>query len=426
MTPRRAAGRRVEAVPMRGQGEPTGEGPLWASGDMMFRVAGAGAEPDRLVKVERPFAVVGRARGVDIPVDRRDASARHVYLHLDRRGVYAVDLVTRTGTRIKGADQAVGWLRPGDWLEVAGLRVELVRVRLGGAAADPPPTDDDLLADTDRPGLPGVTLEPHRGDEPPWVLGSELVFLGWSAACGIQVKDQAVARTHCALVRAPAGAFLVDLCGRQTWVEDRPVAGASALRDGDLITLGSTRFTVRVEPPAAPAASGPIVHVPEVLPRHEADAPALPPLPFGTELVPAEAQTALLAWVVGAIRGGQGEVLRRQGEYHQAMSQALRQVQQDNAALLRTLLDHIERNNQELAALRAEIERRDAGPPGRVPPPPAVEPLRIARPAPAPRDAAPSGASTAWLLERVNQLEEENRSAWKDLFGRISPSRKSP
>lgn len=412
---------------------PPGSGPsLWVDGDMMFRVAGAGAEPDRLVKVRRPFALVGRSPDADIVVDDRAASARHAYLHLDRRGVYAVDLVTRTGTRIRGSDQLVGWLRPGDWIEVAGRRIELIRIRIDGAVVDPPPCDAELLADTERPTLAEVTLEPRRAGESPWVLGSELVFLGWSASCGIQVKDAAVGRTHCAVVRAPSGAYLVDLCGRQTWVEDRPVRGASALHDGDLLTLGSTQFTVRVEPPMQSA-----VEHPEVIPRAQAgqylarlNDPGLPALPthagfpaLSPEILPVESQGALLAWMLGAIQGGQGELMRRQGEFQTAVTQVLKQIQRDNAALLGAQLERIESIDRELATLRAELERRNTGP--QRPPLPDVEPLRIARPASA-DDAPPEArASTTWLLERVNQLETENRSAWKDLLGRLTQSRKA-
>ena len=401
--------------------------PLWASGEMMFRVAGTGAVPDRLVKVRRPFALVGRAPDADIVIDDRATSARHAYLHLDPRGVYAVDLVTRTGTRIRGTDQLVGWLRPGDWLEVAGRRIELVRIRLDGHAVIPPVCDAELLADTEQPGLTEVTLEPRRLDESPWVIGSELVFLGWSASCGIQVKDAAVVRTHCALVRTPTGAFLIDLCGRQTWVEDRPVRGAVALHDADLITLGSTQFTVRIRPAAAR---------PEVIPRHQSAGSlaritdpqhTLPALPasfptLSPEILPAESQGALLAWMLGAIQGGQGEILRRQGEFHTAVTQILRQMQQDNAALLSAQLDRIENIDQELAALRAEIERRNSARPPQFP---HVEPLRIARPPQASDTPPESRAPTTWLLERVNQLENENRSAWKDLLGRLSQSRKA-
>jgi pSer/pThr/pTyr-binding forkhead associated (FHA) protein len=413
------------------------DGSLWAEGDMMFRVAGAGAESDRLVKVRRPFALVGRAGGADIAIDDRAVSSSHAYLHLDPRGVYAVDLVTRTGTRINGSHQMVGWLRPGDWIEVAGRRLELIRIRVKGESIEPAPCDADLLSDNDLDTLPGVTLEPRRSNDLPWVLGSELVFLGWSASCGIQIKDTSVARTHCALVRAATGAYLVDLCGRQTWVEDRLVKGAALIHDGDLITIGSTQFTARVEPAARPART---VHQHEVVPHHEAatllarfEEPGrrelsprdFGPLPLDTALVPAEAQQALLAWMMGTMQGGQGEILRRQGEFQLAMTQILRQIQQDSATLLNAHLARIENIDHELSALRAEIERRNAGPPPR--PMPDVPPLRIARPAPPLDDGAPneSKASTTWLLNRVNQLEDENRSAWKDLLGRLSQSRRA-
>jgi hypothetical protein len=157
--------------------------------------------------------------------------------------------------------------------------------------------------------------------------------------------------------------------------------------------------------------------------------PSLPAtLPFDTGLIPAEAQGALLAWMMGAIQGGQGEVLRRQGEFQLAMTQVLRQIQQDNAALLGAHLERIESIDRELAAIRAEIERRGAQP-GRVPPPlPDVTPLRIARPATPTDEAAPTDeakASTTWLIQRVSQLEDESRSTWKDLLGRLSQSRRA-
>ncbi len=421
-------------VAMSGQADEN-DGPLWADGDMLFRVEGVGDEPDRPVKVRRPFALIGRTADVDITIDDRAVSARHAYLHLDARGVYAVDLVTRTGTRINGSDQMVGWLRPGDCLEIAGRRVELLRIRLGGSAIEPLPCQADMLADNPLDSLVGVTLEPRRSNDPPWILGSELIFLGWSASCGIQIKDSAVARTHCALFRSTRGAYLIDLCGRQTWVEDRPVRGASILHDGDLITIGSTEFTVRIDRPPLSLMQHtsiiPLTTGPTELARYEppnsgrslAPVPAHA-LPINPDLVPVEAQTALLAWMMGTIQGGQVEALRRQGEFQQAMTEVLRQMQQENATLLNTQLQRIEGFHEEISALRAEIERRN----GRNSPPPLpdVAPLRISRPAPEP-EGPPNvtKASTTWLLDRVNQLEDENRSAWKDLLGRLSQSRKT-
>ena len=224
------------------------DGPLWVDGDMLFQVRRDGVEPDRLVKVRHPYALVGRTPHAALELDDREVNARHAYLHLDARGVYVVDLATRTGTRINGGHRGAGWLRPGDWLEVAGRKIELQRIRVNGQTFDPPPCDDDPLADIGHDTLADVTLEPRRGDDPPWTITSELVFLGTALACGIPIKDQQVARTHCALFRVADGAFLIDLCGRQTWVEDQLVRGARRLRDGDMITIGSTQFHVHLEP----------------------------------------------------------------------------------------------------------------------------------------------------------------------------------
>ena len=99
---------------------------LWCQGGFTLRISG-GAD----VEVGAPFGVVGRASGGAVVIDDPAASSRHVYLHLDGRGLFAVDLATRTGTRVGPGGGLSGWLRPGDRLEVAGREIELVEVRLG-------------------------------------------------------------------------------------------------------------------------------------------------------------------------------------------------------------------------------------------------------------------------------------------------------
>ena len=396
------------------------DNPYWVNGEMLFRVFSSGRDSTgRLVRVRRPFALLGRSGEVDLAVDDRSVSDRHTYLHLHERGVFAVDLLTRSGTRIKGKDDMVGWLRPGDSIEVAGRRIELVRALVDDEEMTPGAIDHDMLSTNDRDPLTGLTLLPVRGGEPPWALGSEMVFLGGSASCGIPIKDSALAKVHCALFRAPEGAFLVDLCGENTEVEGRPVRGATRLHDGDRLTLGTTEFTVRVRPVSRPAPA-PARNLPAIVVETG-------PLALDPEHLPPETQNALLAWVVGTVQGGQGEVLRRQDAFQVEVTRALRQIQQDNATLLNAHLGRIEKIDRELAALRQELERRKPGettPAGVKPVMPTTSPLNIARPAPKEPEPVGSRTSTTWLLRRVNQLEEENRSAWKDLVSRLGPSRK--
>ncbi len=422
---------------MRDQNRESG-GPLWTGGEMMLRVQGKGREPERIVRIKRPFALIGQAVDADIRLIDQAVSTWHVYLHLDPRGLYAVDLATRTGTRLNGTDQRIGWLRPGQWLEVAGRGIEVLRLRINGTISEPPPCDADLLCDAGQSELVMVTLEPRRKREDPWVLGSEMVFLGWSAACGIPIKEASVARTHCALIRTPTAAYLVDLCGHHTRIEDRPIRGASILHDGAALTIGTAQFTVQVAPPNRQLsilprdtlAAGPASLVAHVVNREGDQGPdTLPPL----DLIPVESQRALLTWIVETIQGNQSEVLQKQEETQVALTELIRQLQQDNATLLNAHLKRIENVDRELATLRAELSRRapetspaspttspaaPAPPPTpTLPPPPSVTPLRIPRTTPTPASAR---ASTTWLLERINRLENENHSAWKIFLARFT------
>lgn len=426
---------------------PSPEPPLWAAGEFALRVADAGGAAARVVRVGRPFGLVGRSEGVDVQLEDQAVSARHVYLHLDRRGLFAVDLATRTGTRVGPAGPPAGWLRPGQALEVAGNRLELADVRVdapepAGAARIEPA---DPLADSGPAPRVRVTLDPAAPGGGPVVLNSELVFIGRSAACGVRVEGPNVARIQCVLVRTAAAAFLVDLVGRGTWLNGRPLRGAAALADGDALAIGAVAFAARVEPAPSwsPAAHGGLALRPgtpgtalvttanaaaggggpaldgltELLPA------GLPPPPPG--LVPTEGQAALLAWMMGVLQAGQAELARRQDDFQHEVLQTLRQLQAENTGLLNRQFEKTEALHRELSELRDEIRRR-FGPttgPAPTPPnpplprPPAVAPLRLPTAAePAPAD--PSSAAH-WLLDRVNRIDQENRSSWRDLLGRF-------
>ncbi len=381
--------------------------PLWAAGAIRLRVAGEGGA-GRVVRVDRPFALVGRLAGADVRIDDHAVSGRHAYLHLDRRGLYAVDLATRTGTRFNGVPRSAGWLRPGDRLEFAGHRVDVLEVRLGDRPLDPagPEPADDLLADAGPAPLARVTLYPNQAPWQPRSLGSELVFLGRGVACGVRVEAATASRIHGVIVRAPDGAYAVDLIGRGTWLNGQPLPGAAPLQTGDVLAVGSARFDLRVEP-TVPRAAGPPAPA-AALPVELATIP--PPLPIEAWTVagPAtaspvgglapEVQGAMLAWVAQIVQAGQAETLRRQGEFQLALTELVRQIYADNAAVMGEHLDRMDRINQEIAALRDEIRRRlgpaaaaaagsGPAPPPLPTPPPCGSPR--SRPPPTPRPTPP-------------------------------------
>jgi pSer/pThr/pTyr-binding forkhead associated (FHA) protein len=271
----------------------------------------------------------------------------------------------------------------------------------------------------------------------PRALGSELVFVGRGASCGVRVEGATASRVHCVLMRTMTDAYVIDLIGRGTWLNGKLVTGASALCDGDTLAIGSAQFGVRITrniESMLPSLLQPTSHLPSISqpPAWPATLegglpsgllpPGTPPLPGN---IPAETQGALLAWMMGALQAGQAEALRRQGEFHLALTHLIQQMQRDQAAMLSEHLDRMERIDRELAALRGEIFRRfgsteaanavahRVGLPAEVP-----KNLRVG---PAPKPADTDAAATAsWLVNRVSELEEEQRSTWKDMVTRLT------
>ncbi|MHC5540262.1 FHA domain-containing protein, partial [Singulisphaera rosea] len=315
---------------------------------------------------------------------------------------------------------------------------------IAGKSITPPPCDDDLLGDAESGHFVSVALEPIAtpGSEP-WELGSPLVFVGWSGSCGIQVKDEAASKIHCAFVRTADAAYLVDFCGRRTRLDGRQVPGASILADGQTLAIGSTKFTVRVVPPKtrkakdtghddAPNLVARVIH-PETDVEVEVDVDVdvssevddRVPVETSSDLanVPAEPRHEMIAWMIDTVREAQISAQRQREEMRDLFGEVVRQIQQGNAAILEAHLERIEKIDHELASLRAEFSRHfptrlPAPPPSpaSLPAPPEVAPLRIPRNIP--QNVDPNAAAT-WLLDRVGRLEEENHSAWRDLINRI-------
>ena len=382
-----------------------GPGTLWADGRIGLRLDD---QPPRWI--DRPFARIGGTAGVDLRLTGREVHARHAYLHLDHRGLFALDLTGRAGLRIDGLATPAGWLAPGRGLEIAGHRIEIVGAEIDGTplpfTASPP---DHLLTETAPTPLIRVELDPIPAAACPWTLDSELVVLGRAPSCGIAVAGLTAAWVHAVIVRTAAAAFVVNLAGSGLDRNGRPVREATALADGDVLGLGSSRFGVRLQPtpeplPAALAVAAPAWPV-ELLPPPPAD------------LVPTAARTHLLAWMMGALQTLQAEMLRRQDAFQRELVQALRDLHRDQQESLAAHQVRVEAIQQELAVLHDEVRRR-LGPAAEVAASPLRPPsLRLETPAP---PADPDDAAT-WLLERMRRLNSENHASWRDLLNRLNP-----
>lgn len=406
---------------------------LWCSGGFTLKVAphaaGRGRGDSSTLEITSPFALVGRAPGASVRIDDPAVSSRHVYLHLDRRGLFAVDLATRTGTRVGPRRAPSGWLQPGDTFEVAGREIQVVDLRFPDDDAPPPPLTNPLDDTGDRP-FAKLTLFPEDEPREPLSLNSELVFVGRSPVCGVSVDSPSAMRVQCVLVRDAKGVHVVDLVGRGTWINDRPVDRVAPLMDGDNLMAGSSRFGCRIDAfgvartnlPAlslgigrpSPADSSGVTELVSTDGLHwGTDPSAGPPL----HLIPAEAQAAVLGWMMGQIQGRQDEAVRRQGEFQTELVRLVAEIHRDNHTVLNRHLERADAIHREVAELRDELKKRFGLDAAAMPAlsAPRVAPLKIT-PA-APPDSPEAAAN--WLIARVNQLDQENRSGWKDLLGRL-------
>jgi hypothetical protein len=100
----------------------------------------------------------------------------------------------------------------------------------------------------------------------------------------------------------------------------------------------------------------------------------------------------------------------RDASTHQIID-VLRQFQSDTATLFEEQLRRIDALNHEIALLRNEVQ----GP--REPDLPPASPFLLDL---TPPPIASTDESASWLLDRLNTLETETRSTWKDLFGKIT------
>ena len=377
-------------------------GALWIDGQFTIKVRSPGAESGRTFRVRRPFALIGRIQGADLRIDDSTVNDRHTFLLMDQRGILGVDLVTQTGTRFAGADTAWSWLGTGDILEVAGHRVEILQLKANATTINPPLSNDDPFGPATEARLASLTLEPLDHSGQPWQLGSTLAFMGSGDACAIRIDNPSASSVHCALLRDQTGAYLIDLIGQRTLCNGQAIQGATRLLNGDRVTIGSERFIVHIE-------QNTLAHPNERETQRSSTSTS-------HDIVlhrPVE-QASLVARLV--------ESSPEENLSASVILDALRQFQSDAATLLEAQLERIDMLQREIASLRQEVRNAPSGP--RPAPRPKAPPLRLdlMPPAPPPPSEASNPASATWLLDRINSLETETRSTWKDLLGRITTS----
>lgn len=384
-------------------GRPT-SGPLWVDGSIALRIRDKKQRSWRMIKIRHPYAVLGSHPRADLAISRDGVATAHVFLFLDERGLYGVDLRTERGTRFAGSDAEAAWLGSGDLIEVGDHVIEILQLRVNGAVLSHALSDDDPL---------GVMVDPSHNtrhdltlrllDEPQsnWSIGSSLVFLGSGPACAVAVGGEAGGATNSALFRTGSGTYLIQFPGETTRINHESAPRAARLTDGDVLTIGADSLLIQtVEVADAPTISGPYDNL---LSRLELavgpDSFADIDFAFGNHRHSATVNPVDYPALIG-------------------------RLQAETAALVAVLLRRIESLDDEMAQLRDQmaqlLERSEEQAAG-----PLVEKLRWDLIPTDPAAAEPGDQSGEWLVERMRSLEAERQSAWTNLLSRLSSGKPS-
>ncbi|RME36266.1 MAG: FHA domain-containing protein [Planctomycetota bacterium] len=208
----------------------------------------AGRPEERVVRCQRVVTLLGSREGCKILLKHRRVAPVHAAIVQTGGRVLAVDLVTRSGSRLNDLQLSCETLHDGDRLGIHKWEF-VARIETPGRV----PLDDDLVeAVHEHPGVvlqhveTGKTLKPQR----------EVCILGRRQGCDIAVGDKRVSRVHALLLTylgRPAVFDLLSLNG--TFVNEEPVV-FRLLEDGDELRLGASVFRVQVPAPAGAGDNG--------------------------------------------------------------------------------------------------------------------------------------------------------------------------
>ena len=210
------------------------------------------AEP-LVYEFDQARVVVGRAAGADVQLPHPSVSASHASVRQHGAGYALVDESSTNGTRVNGQPLVPGRpkpLRDGDQIELGGFQItialsvavaastsadrtaalarRLLRDRLGGDAALPPPRI--LVMNGTRSGTQ-LELPPAP---------CRLV-IGRDDDADLPVPDADASREHAELTRDLDGVWLEDLGSKNgVLVANRRLSDRRRLKDRDEITIGRT------------------------------------------------------------------------------------------------------------------------------------------------------------------------------------------
>jgi chromosome segregation ATPase/pSer/pThr/pTyr-binding forkhead associated (FHA) protein len=302
-----------------------------AAAPLELNVSGPGYTGSERRVFENPFLLIGRQEHNCLRLEDEAVSRRHAYLQQLGGRVFCVDLGSRAGIRWGGEIRSAGWLRPQQEIQIGPFTLELARAAgAGDSLADRNGEDWDPLQDRadDTRLLPRITLEDGNKILSRFCMNRALVLVGSAPSCRIRLRDGAISKYHCSLVRTPQGVWLIDLHSESGARVNGQSLHWALLKERDRFQVGP--YVLRIEYPEGGS---------------ETSSSRLGEVSVGTVVPPAESK-------------------QDQAHEHQRESEALRQQlagSQAEGDRLREQVHALEVQVAEVAGLQARLQKAEAG-----------------------------------------------------------------
>jgi pSer/pThr/pTyr-binding forkhead associated (FHA) protein len=205
------------------------------------------------IPCRRVVTLIGSRSGVRINLQHEKVAPVHLAIVNDGTKVFAVDMLSPTGTLLNGLRMQHEQINDGDRLEIHHFEF-MVEIR------QPPRNGHGDAHPFDLEPAPQAVALEHMGSGRILQPNRDVCVIGRRNGCDVVINNNQVSRAHALLFSYYERPAVMDLLTPSgTLVNGKPV-GFHMLADEDVLTLGEAEFRVRlVESKVAREASSPRV-----------------------------------------------------------------------------------------------------------------------------------------------------------------------
>jgi pSer/pThr/pTyr-binding forkhead associated (FHA) protein len=213
--------------------------------DQGLEITVDGPEGDFSVKVEKPFARIGRHESSEVVLPDKRIPRRSLYLHATEAGVLCLRLASSPSERHCGCR---GWLTPGQILTVGPYKI---MAKLSNGQAKPATALPDIEGRDLIPPHPVLMVVDRGKAIAHFSLRRRLLLVGRGEYNTLPLADAQISTSHCVLYREQDKLWVVDLVSSNgTFMAGQRLVSA-LVAPGQSLTLGERVRLVYLSTPQA-------------------------------------------------------------------------------------------------------------------------------------------------------------------------------